>query len=508
MFYSQKSRFSGFFMALLALVTFYACQDHRLAPSPQTLPDAPFYALTSNNQLLALNVRSTNTPTATVTISGLPQGEQILAIDFRPATGQLYGVGSSSRIYMINPVTGAATALGTGPFSPAINGNIVGLDFNPTVDRIRLLTNMGQNLRLHPETGAVAAIDGTINGAAGAVITGGAYTNNKAGVTTTTLYDIDPVTDKLYRQDPPNNGTLVEVGPLGLDITAVGGFDISPAGDAIVSVTFGGMTELDQVNLTTGRLQKLGDLPANVIGIAIPTEPTAYAIDNANNLLIFNPMNPAPITKAITGLQSGESVLGLDFRPANGQLYALGSTSRLYTVNTSNGAATVIGAAPFSPALSGTEFGFDFNPTVDRIRLTSNTGQNLRLHPDTGVVAVTDPNLNPGSPMVTASAYTNNFAGASTTTLYNIETTAGNAMLYIQNPPNNGTLVPVGSLGVTAESSNGFDIGGTSGMAYALLRSGGTTRVYSINLTTGAATGGATLPGNPTVRGMALGLGF
>jgi hypothetical protein len=298
-----------------------------MSPAPQTLPEAPFYALTSGNQLLALNVRSTNTPTANVTISGLPQGEQILAIDFRPATGQLYGVGSSSRLYIINPVTGASVALGTGPFSPALIGNAVGLDFNPTVDRIRLITNTGQNLRLHPETGAVAATDGNINGVVGAVIMGGAYTNNKSGAATTTLYEIDPVTDRLYRQDPPNNGTLADVGPLGLDITAVGGFDISPNGDAIASVTFGGATELDQVNLTTGRLQKLGDLPSNVIGITIPTEPTAYAVDNTNNLLIFNPTNPAPISKAIVGLQPGESVLGIDFRPINGQLYALGSTN-------------------------------------------------------------------------------------------------------------------------------------------------------------------------------------
>ena len=508
MFYNQKARLTGFIVAIIASITLNSCQDHRLAPAPQTLPDAPFYALTSNNQLLALNVRATNMPTATVTIAGLPQGEQILAIDFRPATGQLYGVGSSSRLYIINPMTGTSVALGTGPFSPALNGNVVALDFNPTVDRIRLITNMGQNLRLHPETGAVAFTDGSINGASGAVITGGAYTNNKSGVTTTTLYDIDPVTDRLYRQDPPNNGTLADVGPLGLDITAVGGFDISPNGDAIASVTFGGAIELDQVNLSNGRFQKLGDLPSNVIGIAIPTEPTAYAVDNANNLLIFNPMNPAPISKTISGLQPGEMVLGIDFRPVNGQLYALGSTSRLYTINTSNGMATPIGAAPFSPALSGTDFGFDFNPTVDRIRVTSNSGQNLRLHPDTGVVVFTDANLNPGTPAVTASAYTNNFAGAGTTTLYNIETTGANAMLYIQNPPNNGTLVSVGSLGIQAESTNGFDIGGTSGMAYALLRSGGTTRVYSVNLTNGAATGGAMLPGNPVVRGMALGLGF
>ena len=81
-------------------------------------------------------------------------------------------------------------------------------------------------------------------------------------------------------------------------------------------------------------------------------------------------------------------------------------------------------------------------------------------------------------------------------------------MLFTQAPPNNGTLNAVGPLGVDAESTNGFDIGGTTGTAYALLRVGGSTKIYTINLTNGAATAGATLPGSPTVRGFTLGLGF
>ncbi|MEJ7701367.1 MAG: DUF4394 domain-containing protein [Pyrinomonadaceae bacterium] len=61
----------------------------------------------------------------------------------------------------------------------------------------------------------------------------------------------------------------------------------------------------------------------------------------------------------------------------------------------------------------------------------------------------TDTNLNPGTPAVTATAYTNNFAGATTTTQYDIDT--GSDRLLIQNPPNNGTLVDVGALGVRCE---------------------------------------------------------
>lgn len=508
LFSTRSLRFYAVALSLIGLISLNACQDHRLPPAPAVKPDVVFYALTDGNQLLKLNVQNPETAIATNNITGLQANEKLLAIDFRPATGQLYGVGSSSRIYVLNPETGMARAIGSAPFSPGINGTEVAFDFNPTVDRIRLVTNLGQNLRLNPETGAVMIVDGSVNGAPGVAISAAAYTNNRAGQTTTTLYNLDAATDRLYRQDPPNNGTQVVVGSLLLDITAAGGFDISPNGSlALAAVTVEGKSEIDQVDLTTGRMQKLGNLPAgaNIIGLAIPTEPVAYAVDLSNNLLIFNPTN-TPISlssRAITGLQPGEQVLGLDMRPVNGQLYALGSTSRLYTINASSGAATVVGSG-FAPALSGTDFGFDFNPTVDRIRVVSNTGQNLRLHPDTGGLAVEDQSLKPGTPAVTAAAYTNNFAGATTTVLFDIDSNTDK--LYQQLPPNDGVLVEVGNLGIDVTATNGFDITGTSGTAYAILTTGSTTKIYRITLSTGAATAVSDFPS--VVRGMSVGLGF
>ncbi len=499
-------------LTLTSILTLDACQDHRLPPDPVTLPDATVYALNNANQLIRLNIRNSSAPLATMAFmgTGLMSGERMLSIDFRPATGQLYGVSNMSRLFVINTATGEARPLTTMPFTPSISGSVVGLDFNPTVDRIRLVTNTGQDLRLNPETGTVAAIDGSINGVSGAMIAEVAYTNNRAGAVTTTLYDIDPATDRLYIQNPPNNGTLTDIGSLGLDITGAVGFDIAPGDNTqgLVAVTLNGGSELQQINLSTGRLQKLGNLPGTVIGLAIPTESVAYAVDGSGNLLIFNPLNPSPIAKSITGLQTGESLYGIDFRPVNGQLYAIGSTSRLYTLNASNGAATMVGAGPINTLLTGNDIGFDFNPTVDRIRVITNTGQNLRLNPNDGSVAAVDGTLNPGTPTVTAAAYTNNVAGATTTTLYDLDTQGATVMLLQQNPPNNGTLVPVGSLGFAAEGATGFDIGGTSGTAYALLRSNGSTRVYTINLTNGSSSPGALLPGNPVIRGFTLGLGF
>jgi len=479
-----------------------------VAPVETTItgPDLTFYALSTNNILLTLNAKNVSSVTKTTTITGLQTGETIMSIDFRPATGQLYGVGSTSRIYTINLQTGAALAIGTAAFTPAITGTTVSIDFNPTVDRLRLITSTGQNLRLNPETGAVAATDGVINGVAGASVSAAAYTSNRAGVTATTLFVIDPVTDKLYKQDPPNDGKLVEVGSLTYDVETAGDFDISPDGTAIIAaLKTGGKTNLFSIDISTGNATKIiKEFTSTIIGIAIPTEPVAYAVSTNNELVIFNPINPTPVTKPITGLQTGENILGIDFRPVNGQLYALGSTSRLYTINASSGVAAVVGTSAFTTLLAGTDFGFDFNPTVDRIRVISNSGQNLRLNPNDGLIAAVDGSITPVTASVSAAAYTNNFAGATSTTLFDIDAVAGR--LYKQDPPNNGTLVDVGPLGVMATASNGFDIGGTSGTGYALLTVGGVTKVYTINLTTGAATAGATVSG--TLRGFTIGLGF
>jgi hypothetical protein len=494
----------GLAMFLTILLGVFSC---RITPTETPQYDTDIVALTDNNVLLKLNASDPSQINRRVAITGLASDEKVLAIDFRPATGQLYGVSSASRIYVIHPDSGTARAIGTTPFAPAINGTIVGLDFNPTVDRIRLTTNTGQNLRLNPETGAIAATDAALNPSALSV-SEVAYTNNTAGATTTTLYDIDVATDKLYIQNPPNNGTLVEVGSLGVDAEGAAGFDITDNNLAYSILKVGGKSRLYVVNLATGRVLNVGnaEINATIIGLSVPTTPVAYAVDGSNNLLIFNPFDPQPIAKAITGLLIDETLLGLDMRPANGQLYALGTSSRLYTINAASGAATAVGSAAFSPVLNGTAFGFDFNPTVDRIRIVSNTGQNLRAHPETGVIAAVDGAINPTGSAITAAAYTNNFAGATTTTLYVMD--AENQRLFIQNPPNNGTLTPVGSPFSTRFSSeNGFDISSRGNRAFVLLDNAGDVRLHDLNLTTAVLSKGIAFP-RANIKGFTLGLGF
>ncbi|WP_421830649.1 DUF4394 domain-containing protein [Larkinella sp.] len=507
------------------MVGLNACTSPESALSPdvtkhnsarESATEVSFFALTDNNRL---NKKTVSNPMANLSnteITGLKENEKILAIDFRPATGQLYGLGSTSRVYVINQETGVARSVSVDPFSPAIaDGASVAFDFNPTVDLIRLVTSTGQNLRLNPNTGMLqtGGQDGNINGGTNPAISAVAYTNSKGVSSSTVLYDIDPVSDRLYSQIPPNNGTLVNVGPLGKDITGSAGFDISSDNShALLAYWVGGKAELGNVNLTTGAIQKLGDLGSGTyIGLAIPTDAVAYAV-SGNDLLIFDPFDIRPVQRNITGLQPGETIRGIDMRPATGQLYALGNSSRIYTISypagTNNAQLTVVGSGAFTPMLTGSDYGFDFNPTVDRIRVISNSGQNLRIDPTNGNVSVDKPlNYGPTAvdrPSVRAAAYSNNVQGATTTVLYDLDDFSNR--LYRQIPPNDGTLVGGSPLGIDITATNGFDIGGRSDKAYALLTAGSSTNLYNINLNNGALTNLGTFP--TTVRGFAIGLGF
>ena len=491
-------------LALFMMNALSSCDDSEEMMMTENMaqgPDLKIFGITSANELVSFNANNPQQFTSKTAITGITSGEKLLSIDFRPATGELYGLSNASKLYIINTFTASARAVGSAAFSPAIAGGIASIDFNPTVDRIRMVSNTGQNLRLHPETGAVAATDSNINGTGSPSVTGIAYTNSKAGVSSTVLYDIDPVSGKLFKQDPPNNGSLVEVGNLGVTFTGQAAFDIKHDNSAALLAL---NNNLHLIDLNNGKAIAIGTLQQSIIDLAIPTEAVAYAIDNSNNLQIFNPNSPMPVSKAVTGLQSGENILGIDFRPLNGQLYALGSSSRIYTLNLGTGAATAVGSSPFPTLLSGTDFGFDFNPAVDKIRVVSNTGQNLRLDPVTGGITAVDAVINPAGAMISAAAYTNNFAGTTATTLFVIDHNTDK--LYQQNPPNNGTLAETGSLGINITNANGFDIGSMSQKAYLMASVGGSTKIYSVNTATGAATSVSDYP-NP-VKAFAVGLGF
>ncbi len=225
------------------------------------------WGIDSKALLVSFDTDRPQFPTSLQLIRGLLPGEQVLAIDFRPATGQLYGLGSSSRIYTIDRETALAKAVGTGmAFTPALDGTEFGFDFNPTVDRIRVTSNTGQNLRLHPDTGAVAATDGALNYADGMrpQVVGSAYTNSFAGSTSTVLYNLDLAKRAIVTQTPPNDGVLGNVKPLiNIDLSRVAGFDISPVtnrGYLVIRESASSKSILHEIYYETGDHNPIGNL--------------------------------------------------------------------------------------------------------------------------------------------------------------------------------------------------------------------------------------------------------
>ncbi len=272
------------------------------APIPPPPPEAPvIWALTVANHLVSFRADAPSTMISDIAVTGLQASENLVGITLRPTTGELFGVGSTSRIYKIAP-SGAATAVGTMPFAPTLAGANFGVDFNPVVDRIRLVSDQEQNLRLNQLTGAVAATDPNINPAGEVVAV--AYTNDQlypTAATKTTLYVIDSASDKLGRQGgvdgtpSPNLGAITEIGALGVDTDTRVGFDIFPGSNvAYASLTVAGVSKLHTINLTTGAATLVG----NVAGGAVVR---AIAIDSGEGSALYQRIGRAAGVRTVIG---------------------------------------------------------------------------------------------------------------------------------------------------------------------------------------------------------------
>ena len=240
-------------------------------------------ALTAGGNLVNFAIDAPGTVINTAPVSGLAAGETLLAIDVRPATGELFGLGSGSNLYTLDPFSGAATQVGS-TFMDALNGSSFGFDFNPVIDRIRIVSDLNQNLVANPNNGvANAAITTDVffaapdaNDGEDPDIFASAYTNSGVGPApaATQLYGIDAVNNVLVTQ-ANNAGTLATVGTLGLDVGTVGELDIftAPDGTNTAYAAFGNVSGsgLYEIDLATGLASFDGTIGGGeqVIGLAV-----------------------------------------------------------------------------------------------------------------------------------------------------------------------------------------------------------------------------------------------
>ncbi|NRQ31187.1 DUF4394 domain-containing protein [Nonomuraea sp. NN258] len=264
--------------------------------------------------------------------------------------------------------------------------------------------------------------------------------------------------------------------------------------------------------------------------ISVPAQahsaaPRVTGLTTGGDLVAFRADNPANVTRIgkVTGLKDDTRVVGIDYRVQDGKLYAVGDKGGVYTLDRNARAAKV---SQLSVALDGASFGVDFNPAANRLRVISDTGQNLRHNlddpngaPAQGTTATDGRLTNPPVPPattgavalgVTAAGYTNNDLSANTaTTLFDVDTT--NDQVSLQSPANAGNLAPTGRLGVDSGADAGFDVysalrkGVTvSNSAYAALKVDGAYRFYAVNALTGAALQIGTFPASRQVSDIAV----
>lgn len=194
--------------------------------------------------------------------------------------------------------------------------------------------------------------------------------------------------------------------------------------------------------------------------------------------------------KATKNLTIDKAVWGIDVRPADGMLYGVTADGAIVTIDPATGKTTE--KSKLSETLKdGVTATIDFNPAADRLRIMANDGTSLRVNVDDGKVTVDgshkfkDGDSMAGkTPKVVAGAYTNskNGAKAEKTQLFNIDASGS---LVLQDPPNDGTLNTVGSIGMTPSGPVAFNIVASGDKNDAWLAHGGT--LYSIDLKSGAA---------------------
>lgn len=246
------------------------------------------YGLTFDNRIVTFDSTDPEAILSSRSITGLAMDDELVGIDQRPATGMLYTMSTSGTIYRLERMGSTYQATATGTTSPAPMGGSFGFDFNPVPDRLRLVSDSGQNLRINVDGGATI-MDGAIMSDTGAVqLVAAAYTNSVAGATSTTLYALDAVGDMLLRSTNPNLGayTGMNMGggsyaPLGFSFTTANavGFDISGrTGAAFANID----SLLWSIDLGTGRASTLGIVGAGPLlsiatGATVP-EPATWAM--------------------------------------------------------------------------------------------------------------------------------------------------------------------------------------------------------------------------------------
>jgi hypothetical protein len=382
-------------------------QEYLVKGVEEDVPDADVVLLHGGNVLEYRRLVEYGVEPRSVTVSGLEEDDDLVAIDVRPATGVLYGVTEGGQVVTITPA-GVATPLGS-PLSDLDDGAELGLAVDPATDVVTVTAGAGVH-RIDPDTGDETPRvhhgyeDDDRHRGASPTLSDAAY------VADGTAYAVDAGTDAVVTYG--DDGRVHTVGPLNADAGPRVGFDVNPdapgLGYAVLTLPRTGRS-LWQVDLATGEPRLLGAGADSVIGLAALADPTrpssepAYGITPGATpeLRRFTTTDPTPTaTWPVTGVAAGTDVVGLDVRPSTGGLYGVGSNGQVYALAVPSGPGTVVATplgSPLPQFVAADPVGFEVQPTADVARVVNGV-RSYRLRFSDG--ALIGDGTEPGTPGV------------------------------------------------------------------------------------------------------------
>lgn len=436
------------------------------------------FVLTSSNRIIGFGTADASRAIISTTVTGLATNEKLLDIDYRTAEGRLYALSSLGHIYsIIGSIPTKLSTLHTASSTSVLSSSVhYTLDVDPVRDRLRVVGDDGTNLDVDMNSGLATA--GTAIAAPALEGLGHTDKPDASAGRRTELYAISTASDTVAKLDPATGLTSAPAA-LGVNATSVLGYDINPAdnkGYAMLTVAgVNGLYRIDEtVTGATPAATRLSGTPAmlsgeHIVGLAMlaAKNPTVIALDNsaASALRQFAARTPDTLGSAVTvtGLGTGETLLGIDARASDGKLYGLGSLGNIYSID-DTGAASVVG--PTLTLNSAHSYLMEMNPLVNTatapyhqgllhvIDTTSKEQFTVDIENNTINAPVT---ITPATVNLVGSAFGANYAGATLTSQYVADLTSASLAVLATG---NGSVSPGLATGLSLGSAAGFDISG------------------------------------------------
>lgn len=440
------------------------------------------YVLTSANRVIGFGTADASRAIISTTITGLAAGETLLDIDFRSSEGKLYALSSAGKVYDISS-SSVATLISTltadpadtsSPFTALSTTARYTLDVDPVQDRLRVIGSNGDNLKVDMNTGLTTTDTSVTAGTVGGLASTDVSTAGSGR--STALYGIDTGTDAVYLINPSTGVQTVQA-TLGVDATSILGYDIGLYdGKGYAMMTVGGSNGLYRIDETgaTPVAKRLSGVPAmfsgeRIVGIAMlaPLNPTVIALDNSSGsstLRQFAARAPDTLGTAlsVTGLATGETLLGIDERATDGKLYGLGSTGKIYSIADS-GAATAVG--PTLTLTSGHSYLIEMNPLATTtaplhkglVHVIDKTGlQQVTVDIENNTTNA-PVNITPATVNLGGSAFSANYSGATGTSQFVADLTSATLATLSTST---GSVAAYLATGLSLSSAAGLDISG------------------------------------------------